>query len=514
MKSFLLFLTSLFIYSTGLGQATFSNQYDFGHSSRAQSVASIDSGFIVVGGLYGDIPNYGILAVRIDLAGDIEWSKKIDIPTSVNFSSIAALQSGDVVIAASGGTSSNEVFTIVKMSTTGSIIWSKSYDNISLFSQPTIFEASDGSLIVSAGTTKNSIIKLSPGGNVIWSQTYSFDNFNGTSSLTRSGFVETFDHGFVFSGGGGQLDSTGTSSDLYGTIGKVTPSGNLLWIKKLGIPGGNQFYTSVIELEDSTLLAMGYLIRSENKEIILSKLSSSGNVIWNKCIYKTGFKLNGNYLEMSDNGQLFLLGQEENGNQSKGIISTLDTNGQFIEAISIPDSIVKYYSAIQTPDNGLLLVGYREDNFLDMSNFLLTKLDSNYNFNCETNPYILEDSLIDFTVNTNHTELTGGNGSLVLLASSSYLPNDIYGCEVASINENMPQKFTFYPNPTNNGGCLQIPESNTIRQLVISSIDGKTVNSFDFFENDGYIQLKEKGIYLISIEFESGGVEQIRVVRE
>ena len=159
--------------------------------------------------------------------------------------------------------------------------WAKTYrltGSESIFTS--IDPTSDGGYIVAGGTWVTGaqygnllVLKLDSGGNITWQKTY-----GGTAGDSASSIQQTTDGGYIVAGATTSFGASG--SDIW--LLKLDSGGNITWQNKYGIPGDQ----GAISVEQTP--GGGYIVLSEyapvyyNTDILVLKLDSGGNIIWQK----------------------------------------------------------------------------------------------------------------------------------------------------------------------------------------------------------------------------------------
>lgn len=248
-----------------------------------------DGGYFIGGYTYsndGDVSgnhsiNYtDILVLKISSTGTLEWSKTYGGTQNEYILSIKSISSGGCVFV--GETYSNNDgdvngahYTLgtndgwaVRISSTGTIGWKRCYGGTSSDYIHEIISTNDGGYILAACTASNDgdvsglngsfdywVVKINVSGTLQWQK-----NLGGSSYDSANGGVkQTADGGYLI---GGNTDSV--NGDVTGTHGstdfwlvKLTSSGNLSWQKALGGTGADLGYTS-LQTADGGYVIAGY----------------------------------------------------------------------------------------------------------------------------------------------------------------------------------------------------------------------------------------------------------------
>ncbi len=217
--------------------------------------------------------SYDGYAVKLDNAGNIQWTRTIGGAGSDNFNSVVQNPDGSYVFAgytSSFGKGGYDIY-IAKLSSNGAFIWAKTvgggYDEIGT----KIVRTFDGGYVV-AGYTKSFvlanedfyIIKINSSGSLLWTRTIGGPNLDIASDL-----VQTTDSGYVMSG------RTNSFGDQNVYVVKVNSTGVLQWtrvVEKSGFEAG----FSILQTSDGGYLVCGYDNGGGN--VYLVKLDAAGTV--------------------------------------------------------------------------------------------------------------------------------------------------------------------------------------------------------------------------------------------
>ena len=182
---------------------------------------------------------------------------------------------------------------LVKVSSSGAVEWSKAIHHGLDDGSPGITEVSDGYLFTAAVQGDASeptdiqqnvlLVKIDKSGNRVWQKLFSGTVENGTWVISLSAPQEVT---------GGYLLWGSTKAHYYDNYGSILlvmidASGTILWEKKYSDVSSSQagiVYT-VIENTDGTFLLDGLIMNiGSYYDILLMKLSSTGEIIWKKTL--------------------------------------------------------------------------------------------------------------------------------------------------------------------------------------------------------------------------------------
>ena len=157
---------------------------------------------------------------------------------------------------------------------------------------------------------------------------------------------QTSDNGYIAIG---RTYSYGTEGDIL--ITKLDSSGNILWAKTIGGSNDDHGY-SISQTSDNGYIAIGYTASyGTGGDILITKLDSSGNILWAKTIggpnYEEGYSIS----QTSDNGYIAIgrTGSYGAGN-SDILITKLDSSGN-ISGCNLVSSLNITASSVNPTNN-------------------------------------------------------------------------------------------------------------------------------------------------------------------
>ncbi len=297
-----------------------------------------DGGFIVAGGTEsnnGDVSgnhNSGIddyWIVKLNSLGNIEWQKCLggtgwDYPYSIQQTS-----DGGFIVAGTTGSNDGDVsgyhgnydYWVVKLNSLGNIEWQKCLGGTGseLNLAASIQQTSDGGFIMTGYTSSNDgdvsgnhgdydcwVVKLSSSGNIEWQKC-----FGGTDSDGAWSIQQTSDGGFIVAGetSSNDGDVSGNHGDYDCWVVKLSSSGNIEWQKCLGGTGKDRA-RSVQQTSDGGFVMAGATYSNDGDvsgnhggyDFWVVKLNSLGNIEWQKCLGGTDGEYVHSIRQTSDGG--------------------------------------------------------------------------------------------------------------------------------------------------------------------------------------------------------------------
>ncbi|KAA3651205.1 MAG: T9SS C-terminal target domain-containing protein [Bacteroidetes bacterium] len=226
-----------------------------------------DGGFIIGGGI-ADTSGFGFL-IKLNKLRDTLWTKTFGDTTDY-YTFRMAIQSSDGGYVAVGETSyPHGTFSdgwLVKTDSLGNKLWERNYGQISLTERlSSVYQCRDGGYILGGGrrhfgTNPNPqvlnfdpmIIKVNAMGVHQWTYIHN-TQFNDAVAYV----IQTLDGNYVF--GASTSHASGGTGNGFGkaSLLKIDSSGNLMWHKEYGFISNNHSFQRVLELPDSSLIAVG-----------------------------------------------------------------------------------------------------------------------------------------------------------------------------------------------------------------------------------------------------------------
>jgi len=231
--------------------------------------------------------------------------------------------------------------------------WAVRYDNSFASPSGKLTVTNDGGYIIPC---QSFLIKLSPTGSLEWQYKY----FGG---LYSSEICQNHDGGFVV---------TGATYGLYGKtddiiIMKLSPWGEMEWNKTYRINNVfmNERSNSIVQTNDNGFIIAGYLVEygpwDSDRNILVLKLSSSGEIEWNKVFDFGSLDIAYSAQQTMDGGFVVAghVGSIRHKERLYTWISKLDPLGQVEwQKVMGGNSREGAYSVQQTKDRGFVLSGF------------------------------------------------------------------------------------------------------------------------------------------------------------
>lgn len=297
--------------------------------------------------------SFDFWVVKFSLENTIQWQKTYGgseddraadiIQTSDgNFAILGYTRSTDLDVSTNAGF---QDFWLIKINTNGNLLWEKTFGFSGLDYGTSLLETNDGGFLISGvldvsasngqGNAKSSAIKHAGGdywaiktdntGNLEWSR-----YFGGSFTDIPFGVVKTLDNNFILIGSSDSSDfninNNKGSYDFW--VIKISSSGELLWEKSFG---GSEIdeARAITSTTDGNFIIVGDT-RSLDKDITenngaadvwILKISTNGNIIWQKTIGGTSFDAARSISKTQDNGYII-------SGSSRSVDNNFKNNGQ------------------------------------------------------------------------------------------------------------------------------------------------------------------------------------------
>ncbi|MEM0232371.1 MAG: hypothetical protein QXG78_04640, partial [Candidatus Methanomethyliaceae archaeon] len=346
------------------------------------SQPTFDGGYIITGNTQSQgAGGRDAFIIKLDYSGNITWAKTIGGGMDDSFySGQQTLDGGYIAVGytRSFGAGVRDIF-IVKLSSIGNISWAKAIGGTNSDYGNFIKQTSDGGYILIANTASYGaggydilVIKLDNNGNISWAKT-----IGGANNDYGYSIQPTSDGGYILTG------HTYIVNNRDILVVKLNGSGDISWAKTMGGSGDDTSF-SIHETFDNGYIILGYTSSYGvgNRDIIIIKLDSSGNISWAKTIGGINDDY-GNFIQQtSDGGYIILAATTSYGAGGYDIlVIKLDNNGNISWAKTIggANNDNTYNNGLyQTSDGGYIIAGYTYSYGTNGDIFII-KLDSNGN---------------------------------------------------------------------------------------------------------------------------------------
>lgn len=372
------------------------------------------------------------------------------------------------------------------------------------------------------------VVKVDDSNQIEWSRCY-----GGSNNDYCKRIITTSDGGYAFVGN--SLSSDGDLSGNYGSkdywVVKLTSLGDIEWSNHYGGSGNDHGY-GIMEDSNGNIVVNGYTDSSDGdvqqligvQNLWLLKLSSEGNIVWEKTMGGTSMDYGYEVLEL-DNGNYLFSGQVTSSDvyvtQSYGLsdiwLVEIQPNGNFYRNKTLGASSSDFYGKVTKLDNGNILLTAStksNDGMISGNNspgafdYWTAELDSDYNLiwqKClggslrDYGQSIVRDSENNVFV-AGYSESTDGDIS-ANIGSNDYwlvkLSNNTTSIDLAEDTETIK----IYPNPTNSSG-FSVESEESIESVALYSITGEKVKNINNLGRKEKIDIQgiTNGMYILRVK--------------
>jgi len=370
---------------------------------RAFSIQETDDGgFIFVGQTKsndGDVSglHWGgdVWAVKIDSTGNVEWQRCLGGSYDDVGYSVKQTTDGGYIIA--GGTTSNDGDVteyhggygdvwVVKLNTDGNIEWSKCLGGSQGEVGMSVDVTDDGGYIIAGETYSDDedvsgnhgdadiwVVKLDNNGSVEWQKC-----LGGSFEEHVYSIQQTSDGGYIVVGetwsNDGDVSGNHGTADMW--VVKLSSDGDIEWQKCLGGIGWDTAY-SVIQTNDGGYVVVGDTSSDDGDvsgnhggyDVWVVKLNSQGEIAWQRCF--GGENGDAGYsVKQTDDGGFIIVGETriEEDSSTDVFVLKLDENGNLLWQKTLGGSDNDYGESVDTTsDGGYIVAGYTQSNDEDVS---------------------------------------------------------------------------------------------------------------------------------------------------
>ena len=384
------------------------------NDSAQEVVSTSDGGYAVLGftqSMDGDIldkqnESFDFWVLKFNAENEIEWNKTFGGTADDKGSDIIQTTDGGFAILGSSFSNDEDVsgnqgqndYWLAKLDASGNILWQKSYGYQGADYGISVIQTSDSGYLVTGvldvtssngegNTSRTSnrhaggdywAIKLDASGTIVWSKYY-----GGLFTDTPEGIVETDDNEFIIVGGSDSMDT-----DISSNIGsydfwvvKISNTGAIVWEKSFGGDEIDEAW-SITKSNDGNFIIAGDT-RSNNVDVSnnigaadlwLIKISTNGELLWEKTIGGTSFDVARDITPTQDGGFLVAgssrsndVDVSENKGQNDAWAVKIDSNGSIEWEKSVGGTNIDFaYGIVELNNKKVVVVGDTTSNDEDI----------------------------------------------------------------------------------------------------------------------------------------------------
>ncbi len=242
---------------------------------------------------------------------------------------------------------------VVKTNAKGDMLWAKNYGGSGEDRFNNIIQTDDGGYLAIGYTTGSDedswLMKLDSIGTKVWEKKNESAGDDEYLIIKKA-----FNGSYIISG----FSRNVVYYDYDGIITNITPSGTILWTKKMGGAGGD-FAMNLIPLSDGNIMVSGYNGSdfSKHYDVWVWKLNSNGNVLWEK-LYGDSLEERSAGLVQTGDGNFMISGHKVVNGSSYGMILKIDTAGTLLWSKLYGSNSEDLLKMERAPDNTILVTGY------------------------------------------------------------------------------------------------------------------------------------------------------------
>lgn len=363
-----------------------------------------DGGYAVLGYTQsndGDITskvaeNFDFWLLKFDANNTLSWQQTFGGSKDDRGADLITTSDGGFALLGFSKSSDNDLtsnagfqdFWMLKISSLGNLLWEKTFGFSGRDYGTTLIETEEGGFLVTGvldvsasngqGNAKFNkqkhaggdfwALKLTAGGDLEWSKYY-----GGSFTDTPLGVVKTANNGFILAGysDSNDVDINNNKGSYDFWVIKISSDGTLLWEKSFG---GSEIdeARAICATHDGNFIVVGDT-RSSDSDITMNnggadvwalKISSEGNLIWEKTFGGTSFDVARSVSMTQDNG--FVIAgssrSSDNGFTNKGqndaLILKINSEGVLEWQQTVGGSEIDFlYDAIELIDKTIIAVG-------------------------------------------------------------------------------------------------------------------------------------------------------------
>jgi hypothetical protein len=388
-----------------------------------------------------------------------------------------------------GGDSNSADALLMKTDSSGNILWSKKYGGSwhDLFSN--IYRNHNGNYLVLGHDSR--------GGSMMFEHLIEIDSSGAIIADISCGnnTHQFYSYDLVQN----EIDSTYTTagSNLgtpghYGYINQYSFDRDLLWSKSYSSASYQLSIKDIIKANDGGFITVGGTA-DNNGDILFIKTDTYGNVVWNKVINGAQPELGIEIVSCDSNSYLAICRTESYGFGTTDILLVkISDSGEVIWAQCIGgQDDDRPRKIIRTIDNNFVLVGYSSSFGNGTNDMLIVKFDPNGGNLCHNQAVLLDTDSIDIIVTDNFGTLQSTSESLTNLSftENNYSPEIHNVCDTTEQSSCLIADYPFSGNANDISGN---DNNGTVNgaQLVEDRF-GNDSSAYTFDGVDDFIEISD-----------------------
>ncbi len=273
-RQLLTFLFLFFCATNLFSQNFFQKTYNLDFKDEGRGLEVMPNGDIVTAGATGDAGAEKVWVQRLNSQGEVLWSKTFEETDNVIARDVQRMTDGNLLVAYNIGLSGKGKW--MKISENGDLLWAKTTSGNIVLDK--ILPISGGGYLLTGYDEPTSFthamaLKINEDGDVLWGRSFGDAGDDALKNCWED------EQGFIYCAGYSGDISLGQD----GLLTKLTPTGDVLWERRYGAAGPDQFVSVKPFSGDSTLLLAGYSSGfGTQNEVWLTKVTSEGAIRWSR----------------------------------------------------------------------------------------------------------------------------------------------------------------------------------------------------------------------------------------
>ncbi len=442
-----------------------------------------------------------IIIVNSDLNGNLNWEMRFSSTGSLGQGQVIEIGLNKYLIGTNNMESPTSNIFIAKINSIGQVEWSTLIDDVDSLAFSKAFAINNSEIIltgnIKSGSNQNIFVsKVDTSGNLIWSK-----SIGATGNETINSAIELSNGSILLTG---LTDSYDVNGDIL--IVKLSSTGQIMWSYTYDLTTNshsNQIGFDVMETSNNELFVCGktktFQIAPNNEQWapVVLKLDSSGSLVFfNRYDLNSGNSGAYKIKERNSNEFIFV---GEMGN-TFALLTSINSAGITNWSYFYSDGFVAKSSGreLEILSNGYIFSGNMYGTILD--SLLLNRTDLSGQSGCfqgipSLNGFGVSQTPIVALRTLSEVNTTSFTSSLVITESIISINTKIF-CElIVSVTENELTKGKIYPNPVKNN--LFLKNFPSIISYAVYNSNGKLI----IRGNNDSINLEKytKGIYFLSV---------------